>query len=92
MLEIAKVTAKGQITIPVDIRRRLGIKEGDKVLFLQEGDRIVFTNASFSALEQAQKAMAGVAADKGIVSDEDVESLVKEERKELWRERHESNG
>ncbi len=58
MLEIAKVTVKGQITIPVDIRKRLRIKEGDKVLFLQEGDRIIFTNASFAALEQAQRAMS----------------------------------
>ncbi|NCC62263.1 MAG: AbrB/MazE/SpoVT family DNA-binding domain-containing protein, partial [Verrucomicrobiae bacterium] len=32
-MELAKITSKGQITIPVDIRRKLGVKEGDKVLF-----------------------------------------------------------
>jgi hypothetical protein len=30
IMEIAKVTAKGQITIPQDIRQRMGIKKGIK--------------------------------------------------------------
>ncbi len=29
----AKVTSKGQVTIPVDIRRALGVREGDTVVF-----------------------------------------------------------
>jgi antitoxin PrlF len=29
----SKVTSKGQITIPVEVRRRLGIKQGDEVEF-----------------------------------------------------------
>ncbi|MBR5508946.1 MAG: AbrB/MazE/SpoVT family DNA-binding domain-containing protein, partial [Lachnospiraceae bacterium] len=36
-MELAKVTSKGQITIPIEIRRKLGLKEGDKVLFIEEG-------------------------------------------------------
>ena len=35
-MELAKVTSKGQVTIPVEIRRKLGIKNGDKVLFMEE--------------------------------------------------------
>jgi antitoxin PrlF len=31
--QIAKVTSKGQITIPVEIRRLLGAKTGDKLAF-----------------------------------------------------------
>ena len=31
-MEIAKITSKGQITIPIAIRKLLGVKEGDKVL------------------------------------------------------------
>ena len=34
----AKVTSKGQITVPVEIRRSLGVKPGDKIRFeKQEG-------------------------------------------------------
>jgi antitoxin PrlF len=33
----AKITSKGQITIPRDVRRRLGVKPGDKVEFEDNG-------------------------------------------------------
>ncbi|MBZ5623240.1 MAG: AbrB/MazE/SpoVT family DNA-binding domain-containing protein [Acidobacteriia bacterium] len=35
----ATVTSKGQITIPQEIRRRLGLHEGDRVDFVIEGER-----------------------------------------------------
>ena len=35
------VTRKGQITIPVELRRRFGIEEGSKVEVMEEGGRIV---------------------------------------------------
>lgn len=37
----AKVTAKGQITIPKVVREALGIEEGDQVVFRVEGKRAV---------------------------------------------------
>ncbi len=35
----ATVTSKGQITIPQEIRRRLGLHQGDRVEFVIEGER-----------------------------------------------------
>ncbi|MGH3090635.1 MAG: AbrB/MazE/SpoVT family DNA-binding domain-containing protein [Rubrobacteraceae bacterium] len=33
------VTRKGQVTIPVEVRRKLGVREGDKVVFrMEEGE------------------------------------------------------
>jgi antitoxin PrlF len=29
----ATMTSKGQVTIPVDVRRRLGLKQGDRIAF-----------------------------------------------------------
>ena len=37
----AKITFKGQVTIPKDIRNALAIKEGDSVIFIVEGDHAV---------------------------------------------------
>ena len=37
----AKVTSKGQVTVPKVVRDALGIKEGDKVVFRVEGNRAV---------------------------------------------------
>jgi len=34
-MEMAKVTAKGQITIPIDVRRRLDLSEGNRMLFIE---------------------------------------------------------
>jgi len=37
----SKVTSKGQITIPQDVREKFGIKPGDTVYFLEEDGRII---------------------------------------------------
>lgn len=34
----AKMTSKGQITLPKDIRDRLGLRQGDRVRFIVEDD------------------------------------------------------
>jgi antitoxin PrlF len=33
----AKITSKGQITVPVKVRRALGVRAGDKLLFEKDG-------------------------------------------------------
>ena len=40
MLE-STITRKGQVTIPKAIRDRLGVKEGEKVLFVMRGEEVV---------------------------------------------------
>ncbi|MEW5785238.1 MAG: AbrB/MazE/SpoVT family DNA-binding domain-containing protein [Bacillota bacterium] len=54
-MEIAKITSKGQITIPVDIRKKLNLKDGDKVIFIEDGDKIFFTNAAKLTFANMQK-------------------------------------
>ena len=43
-MEVAKVTSKGQITIPISIRRKLDINEGDKVLFVYKPEGVLMVN------------------------------------------------
>ena len=81
-MELAKVTSKGQITIPIDIRRKLGIKEGSKVLFIEDAGRIYIANSSMEALREAQEAFRGEAERVGLQSEEDVVDMIKEIRKE----------
>ena len=70
-MELAKVTSKGQITIPLAIRKQLGVREGDKVLFVEENGKIVLMNASLQALLAAQKAFSGVAEEIGAANEEE---------------------
>ena len=40
MEQKARVTSKGQLTIPAGVRRTLGIREGDSLVFEVEGDEM----------------------------------------------------
>lgn len=81
-MDLAKVTSKGQITIPVDIRRKLGVKEGDKVLFMEDRGRIFVMNSSMAALRKAQEAFAGEAERLGLKDEDDVIRMIAELREE----------
>ena len=41
-MDAAYVTTKGQLVIPARIRRKLGIKPGTKVCFVERGGEIIF--------------------------------------------------
>ena len=80
-MNLAKVSANGQITVPVEIRRLLGLKSGDKILFLQKQDgEIVISNASSEAIRKAQAAFAGAAEAMGVSDEDDIQALVDEIR------------
>ena len=40
MKKQARITSKGQVTIPHEIRRALGVRAGDKLLFEEEGAEV----------------------------------------------------
>lgn len=44
-MELAKLTSRCQLTLPREIRQKLGVKEGDKVVFIEENGRIFIENA-----------------------------------------------
>lgn len=90
-MEVAKITSRGQITIPKDIRKKLGVKEGDKVIFFEEGSRIVVENAGKVAFANLREAFAGEAERLGLKDEKDVAALVDEIRKELWEKHYANN-
>ena len=81
-MELAKITSKGQITLPIAIRKLLGVKDGDKVAFVEKDGNVMIMNASLEALARAQKAFSGVAEELGLKNEEDVVRMVKELRTE----------
>jgi len=81
-MELAKVTTKGQITIPVEIRKKLHLKPGDKVLFIEEDGKITFTNSSLAALSTIQADMNGEAEKGGLANEQDVVQMVRQVRKQ----------
>lgn len=37
MKKLARITSKGQVTVPHEVRRALGVRTGDRLLFEKEG-------------------------------------------------------
>jgi len=58
-----KVTSKGQVTIPADLRRKFRIEEGSKVEIVEEDGRIV-VKRKISIYD-----LAGSSADSGSVEE-----------------------
>lgn len=60
--EYTTVKAKGQIVIPVELRRRLGIDEGTKLALKEEGGKLVIQPITDEFIES----MHGILAGKGL--------------------------
>ena len=55
MIEMARVKAKGQITIPIGIRKLLGVSEGGKVVFREVDGKIHIENAEKMLMKDTQE-------------------------------------
>ncbi len=60
-MNLAKVSSNGQITVPIEIRRKLDVKEGDKIIFLEKPNgEITLQNSSIIAIREAQDKLSDV--------------------------------
>lgn len=82
-MDVATISANGQITVPIDVRRRLQLGPGDKIVFIEneDGDLVVVRPAA-AALLAAQRAFRGAADAAGLESEEDMDAYVAEVRAE----------
>ena len=88
VLDVAKITSKGQVTIPASVRRELGVESGDRLVFVIEDDgRIALYGSNLQVLHAAQGAFAGRAAEAGLEGPDDVVDLVREIREERGESR-----
>ena len=83
----AKMTSKGQITVPKDVRLKLNLKPGDRLLFIVEDDGAVLLRAANrdislliwilpppkrrATLEELDEAITQAAADDALGHDRD---------------------
>ena len=81
-MELAKITTKGQITLPISIRRELNLKDGDKVAFIEKDGNYIIINPVSLAIDKARKAFKGEAERLGLKDEEDVAEMIKQLRKE----------
>ncbi len=75
----SRVSSKGQVTIPKQVRNRLKIAPGDFVLFEEEKEKVVLKKARLSPEEEFDKLIAVL--DKKVkklgITDKDIEDAIK---------------
>lgn len=85
MVEIATVTSKGQVTLPASIRRKLGLRKGSKIIFLEAGEEVRVIKEE--DLEQRFRIFDRRREEIGLTP-ERLRALVKEAKQRLWKEHY----
>ena len=83
IVDNAKVMSKGQITLPKEIRDRLGLSTGDRVTLICEGDQVIMMNAAVYAMKMLQKGMESQAEKTGLDTEGAIDALVADVRGEV---------
>ncbi len=84
--QLTAIQARGQVTIPATIRRKLGLKTGDLVAFIETDQGVVLSPQGVVGMEALDK-IGLLLRDKGIEL-EDLITSGSDIRKDLVNERH----
>jgi antitoxin PrlF len=85
-MDVTRISSKGQVTVPKGIRQLLGLKEGDRVAFVEENGKVMIAKASIIAFNRLTDAISKEAKEKGI-TEEDLLKDLEQVREEMWNER-----
>jgi len=88
-MRLVSVTRKGQVTIPDDVRRELGIKLGTKLLVDKVGKEYVLMKKieMTGSMDELQRIGQKIAKKRGLTPEE-VQKKIEKIRAELWKERY----
>jgi len=84
--KLSVVQEKGQVTIPVEIRRKLGLKKGDLVAFVETEQGVLISPQEVVAMKALDE-LGEMLKEKGISLEELIESG-REIRGEILREKY----
>ena len=81
----SRVMAQGQISVPMDVRRKLGVGPGSVLEWEEDGDRIVVRRAGSFSSEDIHRALFGVKPPPPRTLDELTEGIRRYVRKRYAR-------
>lgn len=76
--QTSTMTSKGQVTIPVELRKRLGLHPGDQVAFVVEDGRVHLMRC-----EQRVESAFGIVKSDVSVTDEQMERAIRSGRRAI---------
>ncbi|MDE7215526.1 MAG: hypothetical protein K2O08_01835 [Clostridia bacterium] len=74
-MEIAKLTSKGQLTLPISIRRQLGLDCGDKVAFMEKDGEFILVNVNRISVAKPCQQNKNQAAVENVIASMNFEGL-----------------
>ena len=83
-MEEAKVTSKGQITIPKRIREALGLEKGIDVTFILEGNEAIIMPKVKNPIKELVKLRKEI---KNLFTEKEIQIMIKEKNKD-WEKRN----
>jgi len=84
VIEMGKISARGQIAIPAEIRREMDLQEGQRVLFVLENDTLMIKKITTQTFSQITKPLKE-AMKKTSFQEKDVPELLQQFRKSKKR-------
>jgi AbrB family looped-hinge helix DNA binding protein len=84
-VDVVTVSSRGQVSIPADVRRKIGLEGGEKLLVVSQDDNILLKKVDKSFVEKSVEDILKPMqeeAEKASVSEEDAEDIIDEHRKE----------
>ena len=81
---LVRIQEKGQVTLPVEVRKRLGLKKGDRVAVVATPDGVVITPKEVVATKALDQ-IGAILKEQGLSLEELIEAG-RGEREELLRE------
>ena len=72
-----KVSSKGQVVIPVNVRKAAGLKKGEKIIAIAFGDTVVLKKLVDRTFEETVKPIWDKVRQIGL-TEEDVDALIQE--------------
>ena len=75
LIEMGKISARGQVTIPTEIREKMHLKEGQKILFVLSGDTLMVKKVNTATFAEITKPLKEAAKKSGL-KEEDVVDIV----------------
>ena len=84
----AKITSKGQITLPSELRRELGVKPGDRVDFTRNKDgKLEMTARTGSIMD-----IRGIIKTDIVLSDKELEAAISDSWGNRWHRPRSNDG
>lgn len=84
VIEMGKISARGQIAIPAEIRREMDLQEGQRVLFVLENDTLMIKKVTTQTFAQITKPLKE-AIKKTSLQEKNVPELLQQFRKSKKR-------